>query len=138
MASVNKAIIVGRIGSDVELKYLTSGDAVANLSVATSEVWKDKSGEKQERAEWHRVILFRKLAEIAAEYLVKGSLVYIEGKLQTREWEKDGIKRYATEIIADRLQMLGSKGGENKIHANQDKSSEPKSDFSDMDSDIPF
>ena len=110
MASVNKAIIIGALGRDPEVRYTTSGDAICNISVATSESWKDKNGEKQERTEWHRVSMFGKLAEIAGEYLKKGASVYLEGKLQTRKWtDKDGAEKYTTEIIADRMQMLGGK-----------------------------
>ena len=110
MASINKAIIIGTLGRDPEIRYMESGDAICNISVATSESWKDKSGEKQERTEWHRVSMFGKLAEIAGQYLAKGSSVYLEGKLQTRKWnDKDGNERYTTEIIADRMQMLGGK-----------------------------
>ncbi|CAI3806722.1 Single-stranded DNA-binding protein [Pseudomonas sp. MM221] len=110
---VNKVILVGTCGQDPEVRYLPNGNAVTNLSLATSEQWLDKrSGEKVERTEWHRVSLFGKVAEIAGEYLRKGSQCYIEGKLQTREWEKDGIKRYTTEIIVDingTMQLLGSR-----------------------------
>ena len=110
---VNKVILVGTCGQDPEVKYLSNGNAVTNLSLATSEQWKDKqSGEKKEKTEWHRVVIFGKVAEIAGEYLRKGSQVYIEGKLQTREWEKDGIKRYSTEIVVDMqgtMQLLGGK-----------------------------
>ena len=110
---VNKVILVGTCGQDPEVRYLPNGNAVTNLSLATSEQWTDKqSGEKVERTEWHRVSLFGKVAEIAGEYLRKGSQCYIEGKLQTREWEKDGIKRYTTEIIVDingTMQLLGSR-----------------------------
>ena len=110
MASVNKAIIIGALGRDPEVRYTQSGDAICNISVATSESWKDKNGEKQERTEWHRVSMFGKLAEIAGEYLKKGASVYLEGKLQTRKWtDKDGAEKYTTEIIADRMQMLGGK-----------------------------
>ena len=108
--SVNKAIIIGRLGRDPEVKYLNSGDPVASFSVATSESWKDKSGERKEKTEWHRVVAFRKLAEICGAYLSKGSQVYVEGKLQTREWEKDGVKRSATEIVANEMRMLDPKG----------------------------
>ncbi len=111
MSGINKAIIVGRLGKDPEMSYMPSGDAVCKLSVATSESWKDKStAEKKERTEWHRIVAFRKLAEICGEYLSKGMLVGIEGKIQTNSWEKDGEKRYSTEIIADTMQMLGGKG----------------------------
>lgn len=110
---VNKVILVGTCGQDPEVRYLPNGNAVTNLSLATSEQWTDKqSGQKVERTEWHRVSLFGRLAEIAGEYLRKGSQVYIEGKLQTREWEKDGIKRYTTEIIVDMqgsMQLLGGR-----------------------------
>lgn len=110
---VNKVILVGTCGQDPETRYMPNGNAVTNLSLATSEQWTDKqSGQKVERTEWHRVSLFGKVAEIAGEYLVKGSQVYIEGKLQTREWEKDGVKRYTTEIIVDMqgtMQLLGSR-----------------------------
>lgn len=110
---VNKVILVGTCGQDPEVRYLPNGNAVTNLSLATSEQWLDKrSGEKVERTEWHRVSLFGKVAEIAGEYLRKGSQCYIEGKLQTREWEKDGIKRYTTEIVVDingTMQLLGSR-----------------------------
>ncbi|MES2499584.1 MAG: single-stranded DNA-binding protein, partial [Pseudomonadota bacterium] len=101
MASVNKVILVGSLGRDPEVKYMANGEAVANFSMATSENWKDKAGVKQEKTEWHNVVAYRKLAEIIGEYLKKGSPVYIEGKLQTRKWEKDGVTRYSTEIIAD-------------------------------------
>jgi len=110
---INKVILVGTCGQDPEVRYLPNGNAVTNLSLATSEQWTDKqSGQKVERTEWHRVSLFGKVAEIAGEYLRKGSQVYIEGKLQTREWEKDGIKRYTTEIIVDMqgtMQLLGGR-----------------------------
>jgi len=111
MASVNKVILVGNLGRDPETRYMPDGGAITNISIATTENWKDKSGEKQEKTEWHRVAFFGKLAEIAGEYLKKGSQVYVEGRLQTREWEKDGVKRYSTEIIASAMQMLGSRGG---------------------------
>lgn len=112
MASVNKVILVGNLGRDPETRYMPDGGAVTNVSIATTETWKDKtSGEKQEKTEWHRVAFFGKLAEIAGEYLKKGSQVYVEGRLQTREWEKDGVKRYSTEIIASAMQMLGSRQG---------------------------
>lgn len=108
--SVNKVILVGNLGQDPELRYTPSGAAVTTLSIATNEVWKDNDGNQQERTEWHRVVLWRRLAEIAGEYLKKGSKVYLEGRLQTRSWEdKDGVKRYATEVIADNMTMLDSK-----------------------------
>jgi single-strand DNA-binding protein len=109
MASVNKVILLGNLGRDPETRYTTGGDAVTNLNIATSEQWKDKSGEKQERTEWHRVVLFGRQAEIAGEYLKKGRSVYIEGRLQTRKYtDKDGVEKYSTEIVADRMQLIGS------------------------------
>ena len=112
MASINKVILVGNLGQDPEVKYMPSGGAVTNLSIATTDSWKDKStGEKRENTEWHRVVFFNRLAEIAGEYLRKGSQVYIEGNLRTRSWEDNGVKKYTTEIVAREMQMLGSKGG---------------------------
>lgn len=110
---VNKVILVGNLGQDPEVKYMPSGGAVCNVSLATADSWKDKnSGERQERTEWHRVVFFNRLAEITGEYLRKGSQVYVEGRLQTREWQdKDGQKRYTTEIVANEMQMLGGRGG---------------------------
>ena len=109
MASVNKVILLGNLGRDPETRYTTGGDAVTNLNIATSETWKDKSGEKQERTEWHRVVLFGRQAEIAGEYLKKGRSVYIEGRLQTRKYtDKDGVEKYSTEIVGDRMQLIGS------------------------------
>lgn len=118
MASVNKVILVGNLGNDPDIRYLADGKAVANISMATTDTWKDKDGEKQSRTEWHRVSFFGKLAEIVGEYLKKGSQVYVEGSLQTRKWQdKEGNDRYTTEIVADRMQMLGGK---------RDGSQEPK------------
>ena len=112
MASVNKVILIGNLGADPETRYLPSGDAVANVRIATSEKWKDKSGEQQEHTEWHRVAFFGKTAEIAGEYLKKGSPVYVEGRIRTRKWQdKEGQDKYSTEIVADRMQMLGGRGG---------------------------
>jgi single-strand DNA-binding protein len=113
MASVNKVIIVGNLGRDPETRYMPNGEAVTNVAVATTESWKDKnSGEKKELTEWHRITFYRKLAEIAGQYLKKGSQVYVEGRLQTRKWtDKDGVEKYTTEIIADSMQMLGSRQG---------------------------
>src|SRR5438046_10508141 len=112
MASVNKVILLGNLGRDPETRYTTGGDAVMTLNIATSEQWKDKSGEKQERTEWHRVVLFARLAEIAGEYLKKGRSVYIEGRLQTRKYtDKDGGEKYSTEIVGDRMQLLGGREG---------------------------
>jgi len=109
MASVNKVILVGNLGRDPEVRFMPNGEAVANFSIATTENWKDKSGVKQEKTEWHNIVMYRKLAEIAGEYLKKGRPVYVEGRLQTRKWEKDGVTRYSTEIIADSMQMLGGR-----------------------------
>jgi single-strand DNA-binding protein len=109
--TVNKVILIGRLGSDPELRYTPNGDAVANFRIATNRVWKDQEGNQQERTEWHRIVAWRKLAERCGEYLKKGSHVYIEGRLETRSWEdKSGNKRYVTEIITNRMQMLGAKG----------------------------
>ena len=110
MSGLNKAMIIGRLGRDPEVRYTTDGRAIANFSVATSEEWKDKAtGEKRERTEWHRVVAFGRLGEICGEYLSKGKQVYLEGRLQTRSWEKDGVTRYTTEIVASDLQFLGAK-----------------------------
>ncbi|MBG7622300.1 single-stranded DNA-binding protein [Herbaspirillum sp. AP02] len=113
MASVNKVIIVGNLGRDPETRYMPNGEAVTNIAVATTESWKDKnSGEKKELTEWHRITFYRKLAEIAGQYLKKGSQIYVEGRLQTRKWQdKEGVERYTTEIIADTMQMLGGRQG---------------------------
>lgn len=112
MASVNKVIIVGNLGADPETRYMPSGDAVTNIRVATTDRYKDKaSGEMREATEWHRIAFFGRLAEIAGEYLKKGSQVYVEGRLKTRQWEKDGQKQYSTEIVAEQMQMLGGRQG---------------------------
>jgi len=110
---INKVILIGNLGNDPEVRYTASGSAVANVSLATSESWRDKeSGEQQERTEWHRIVFFGRLAEIVAEYLRKGSQIYIEGRLQTRKWQdKEGNDKYTTEIVANEMQMLGSRGG---------------------------
>ncbi len=141
---VNKVILIGNLGQDPEIRYMPNGNAVANVSVATSESWKDKnSGEMQERTEWHRVVFFRRLAEIVGEYLKKGSKVYVEGRLQTRKWQdQNGNDRYTTEIVADQMQMLDSRGGGGSnaaydappAHAS---ASGPGPD-QDFDDDIPF
>jgi single-strand DNA-binding protein len=108
---INKVILVGNLGRDPETRYMPSGGAVTNVSIATSKGWKDKdSGEQKERTEWHRIVFFNKLAEIAGEYLKRGSKVYIEGELRTRDWEKDGQKHYTTEVVASEMQMLDSRG----------------------------
>lgn len=110
MAGINKAILVGRLGRDPEVRYTSDGRAVTNFSIATSDEWKDKdTGEKKERTEWHRIVAFGKLGEICGEYLSKGRQVYVEGKLQTRSWEKDGVTRYTTEIVAGDVQFLGGR-----------------------------
>lgn len=113
MASLNKVILIGNLGKDPETRYAPSGDAICNITVATSETWKDKAtGEKKEQTEWHRVVFFGRLAEIAAQYLRKGSQIYVEGRLQTRKWQdKDGNDRYTTEIRGDEMKMLGSRQG---------------------------
>jgi len=141
MASVNKVIIVGNLGNDPEMRYTPSGDAVANITVATTESWKDKaSGEKKEATEWHRVTMFKRLAEVAGQYLKKGSQVYIEGKLKTRKWQdKDGNDRYTTEINADDMKMLGSREASSRKEEKQDVA--PKSNnrsLADHADDIPF
>ena len=153
MASVNKVILVGNLGRDPETRYTTGGEAVTNVSIATTDTWKDKNGEKQERTEWHRVAFFGKLAEIAGEYLKKGSQVYVEGRLQTRKWQdKDGQDKYTTEIIADRMQMLGGRAGgaagtseaperERSAVAAASGAARPapsKTNVDDLDDDIPF
>lgn len=108
MSSVNKCVIIGRLGRDPEVKFLTSGGAVCNFSVATDEKWTDKQGQKQERTEWHNIVAWGKLAEICGEYLAKGRQVYVEGSLRTEEYEKDGVKKYATKVIARDVVFLGS------------------------------
>ena len=152
MASVNKVILVGNLGRDPETRYTTGGDAVTNIRVATTDTWKDKNGEKQERTEWHTVVFFGRQAEIAGEYLKKGKQVYIEGRLQTRKWQdKEGQDRYTTEIVADRMQMLGSREGSNTAVAAEpsERSAEARSgtkgsgapakkNVDALDDDIPF
>lgn len=119
---VNKVILIGNLGQDPEVRYMPSGGAVTNITIATSENWKDKqTGQNQERTEWHRVVFFNRLAEIAGEYLRKGSKVYVEGSLRTRKWQgQDGQDRYTTEIVASEMQMLDSRGGDNNGGYNQD------------------
>ena len=143
MASVNKVILLGSLGRDPETRYMPNGEVVTNFSMATSENWKDKAGVKQERTEWHNVVAYRKLAEIMGEYLKKGSFVYIEGKLQTRKWEKDGVTRYTTEIIADSMQMIGGKadastGSAQRQDSKPNEQSNPSDKWDDFDSNIPF
>ena len=155
MPSVNKVILLGNLGRDPELRFMPNGDAVCNFSIATTDSWKDKAGEKQERTEWHNIVMYRKLAEIAGEYLKKGSSIYVEGRLQTRKWQtKEGQDRYTTEVIADSMQMLGGRSiaaqsdkssDENfsqgsspvKNHANTSNESSPTS-FDEFEDDIPF
>jgi single-strand DNA-binding protein len=135
MSGINKVIVLGRVGQDPELRYMTSGDAVCNLSIATSEEWKDKqSGEKKQNTEWHRVVLYKGIAEVAAKYLSKGSQVYIEGKLKTRKWNKDGVDHYTTEVIGDKMQLLGGKGEREEEPTAQAQPVDHKS----FDDDIPF
>ena len=160
---VNKVILIGNVGGDPETRYLPNGNAVTNITLATTDSWKDKqTGQQQERTEWHRVVFFGKLAEIAGEYLRKGGQCYIEGRLQTREWEKDGVKRYTTEIVVDMngtLQLLGGRGGNQEgggdyaprqqqsrpapqqaapRPAPQPAAQQPAQDFDSFDDDIPF
>lgn len=142
MAGVNKAIIVGNLGRDPEVRYMPDGTAVANFSVATSEQWTDKqSGEKKERTEWHRIVAWRRLGEICGEYLSKGSQVYVEGKLQTRSWEQDGVTRYTTEIYATTVQFLGGRndGGGRPSRPQSTDQGYPEPPMADtQDDDIPF
>jgi single-strand DNA-binding protein len=153
MASVNKVILVGNLGADPETKYLPSGDAVTNIRIATTDRWKDKaSGEMKEATEWHRIAFFGRLAEIAGQYLKKGSQVYVEGSLRTRKWQdKEGQDRYSTEIRADSMQMLGARAGsgeprpegarasaEPKAAAAATAAKKPAGKFDDMEDDIPF
>ena len=158
MASVNKVILIGNLGRDPETRYTTGGDAVTNLRIATTETWKDKSGEKQEKTEWHTVVLFGRQAEIAGEYLKKGRPVYIEGRLQTRKYtDKEGVEKYSTEIVGDRMQHLGGResgggGGDVEFSGAAGAASRPsgtaggkssgsapkKTNPDDLDDDIPF
>ena len=153
MASVNKVILIGNLGKDPDVRYLPSGEAVTNITLATTETWKDKnSGEKKEATEWHRVVFFRKLAEIAGQYLKKGSPVYIEGSLKTRKWQdKDGQDRYTTEIVADEMKMLGSRQGSGDAGdasrerqappsgvASRPNIAQPAADLGNFEDDIPF
>ncbi|MBF8269957.1 MAG: single-stranded DNA-binding protein [Gammaproteobacteria bacterium] len=146
---INKVILIGNLGNDPEVRYTASGAAVANVNIATSESWKDKeTGEQQDRTEWHRIVFFGRLAEIVAEYLKKGSQIYVEGRLQTRKWQdKEGHDRYTTEIVAGEMQMLGGRGGgagagqsapppSSEARAPAGKTASADSDF--VDDDIPF
>jgi len=140
---LNKVMLIGYVGKDVELRYTPAGAPIANFSLATSERWKSKTGEKVEKTEWHKIVAFNKLAEICGEYLTKGKLVYIEGKVQTRSWEdKDGIKRYSTEIVANNMTMLGgsktsSANTGNPVPSNNAMPSASSAGDMDMD-DVPF
>lgn len=151
MASVNRVTIIGNLGRDPETRYMPTGEAVTNLSVATTRAWKDKtSGEKREETEWHRIVLYGKIAEVAGEYLVKGAPVYIEGRIRTRQWEKDGEKRWTTEIVGEQMQMLGRRSDaapagdpEPKAEPKPDAKDKPAAKkggghFDDMEDDIPF
>ena len=148
---VNKVILVGNLGNDPEVRYMPNGNAVANVSLATSETWKDKStGEQQEKTEWHRVVFFNRLAEIVEQYVKKGTKLYVEGRLQTRSWEQDGVKRYSTEVVANEMQMLDSRGGasqdfsgsqiaaEPAAQSSQQQAAAPPQNFDNFDDDIPF
>ena len=139
---INKVILVGNLGRDPETRYLPSGGAVTNVSLATSRSWKDRdSGEQKEKTEWHRVVFFNRLGEIAGEYLKRGSKVYVEGELRTREWEKEGQKHFTTEIVATEMQMLDSKGGNSDYEKNNNSSVAAPSSLSSsdmVDDDIPF
>lgn len=153
--SVNKAILVGRLGKDPETRYMTNGEAVTNVSLATSENYKDKSGEKQERTEWHNLVFYRRLAEIAGEYLKKGAQIYVEGRIQNRKYQdKEGKDRYISEIIVNEMKMLGSKAGGGSFEVVENQTSAParstpaakpaaaapagKGNFDNFDDDIPF
>ncbi len=145
MAAVNKAILIGNLGSDPELRYTTSGTAVCNFNIATTEKWKDKDGQMQEKTEWHKIVLWKRQAEVAKEYLHKGSSVYIEGRIQTRNYEdKEGIKRYITEIIGDRMQFLGGRGGggggggSSQAGGGSDAPPPPPGNLDQQDDDLPF
>lgn len=144
---INKVILIGNLGNDPDTRYTSGGAAVANISIATSETWKDReTGEQQERTEWHRVVFFGRLAEIVSEYLRKGSKVYVEGRLQTRKWQdKEGNDRYTTEIVANEMQMLDSRGGSSEMGQSAPQKEEtrtsPESQQADgdfVDDDIPF
>ena len=148
MASINKAILIGRLGSDPVIKYTTDNNAITNISVATTDRYKDKNtGEQKEITEWHRVVFFKRLAEIAGEYLKKGSQVYIEGRLRTRKWtDQSGVEKYTTEIIADQMQMLGGgrgESGEQDSEQQQPRQQQPRQRqqrpvADDLEDDIPF
>ncbi|CAB4132053.1 Ssb Single-stranded DNA-binding protein [uncultured Caudovirales phage] len=142
--SINKAIILGRVGKDPEIRYMTNGEAVASFSIATSEKWKDKSGETQEKTEWHSVTAFRKLAEVIGEYTHKGDLLYMEGKITTEKYtDKQGVEKYTTKIIADKIDFIGGKREQSDEPRNEPKSApaktaKPASGFDEFDEQIPF
>jgi len=144
MASINKVILVGHLGRNPEGRYLPSGEMVANFSMATTESWKDKSGEKKEETEWHRVSFFGKTAEVICEYVKRGSQIYVEGRIQTRKWtDKDGVEKYSTEIRGDRMQMLGSRAGGDSERSQQEqqKAQEQRAKpatLDDLDESLPF
>jgi len=157
MPSVNKVILMGNLGRDPEVRFMPNGDAVCNFSIATTDSWKDKAGERQEKTEWHNIVMYRRLAEIAGEYLKKGRPVYLEGRLQTRKWQtKEGQDRYTTEVIADSMQMLGGRDGvpakesqpsslpeardefDQTPSRNNQSGSSNSSSFDEFEDDIPF
>ena len=141
MSSVNKVILIGNLGKDPETRYMSNGDAVTNMTLATTTTWKDKNGEKQEKTEWHRVTFYCKLAEIAGEYLKKGSSVYVEGRLETSKYtDKAGVERYNKSIICCEMRMLGSKQGNTWSDPATNRTTPEKTDagFDDMEDDIPF
>ena len=157
MPSVNKVILMGNLGRDPEVRFMPNGDAVCNFSIATTDSWKDKAGERQEKTEWHNIVMYRRLAEIAGEYLKKGRPVYLEGRLQTRKWQtKEGQDRYTTEVIADSMQMLGGRDGapaqesqpssqpeardefDQTPSRNNQSNSSNSSSFDEFEDDIPF
>jgi single-strand DNA-binding protein len=136
---INKAILVGRLGKDPEVRYTPDGMMVTNFTIATDEQWKDKSGEKVQKTEWHRIVTFGKLAEICGKYLIKGKLVYIEGRIQTRSWDdKDGVKKYTTEIVASDMKMLDSKGRDSDSGREEPPLPHPGVDGPMPDDDVPF
>jgi single-strand DNA-binding protein len=134
---INKAILIGNLGADPEVRYTQDGKAVANFRMATTETWKKQDGSKEEQTEWHRVVAFGRLGEICGEYLSKGSRVYIEGRIQTREWEKDGVKRYTTEIVAREMKMLSARGAGGGQNAGSGHD-EPPYPEPVMGDDVPF
>jgi single-strand DNA-binding protein len=130
MPSVNKVILMGNLGRDPEVRFMPNGDAVCNFSIATTDSWKDKAGERQEKTEWHNIVMYRRLAEIAGEYLKKGRPVYLEGRLQTRKWQtKEGQDRYTTEVIADSMQMLGGRDGAPAQESQSSSKPEARDEF---------